>query len=115
MAEGNEICYRDLHRNAEVSKRKRYGLTNQLRRAGVSVPSNTAEGQAWFSQKEFQHFLSQARGSLVELETPLLISQDLKYLSASKADDLLAAAEELERNLNGLIGSIRNRTAASLD
>jgi len=85
---------------------KRYGLTNQLLRAAVSVPSNIAEGQARFSQKEFHHFLSQARESLVELETQLLISKDVKYLSASKADDLLATAEELERNLNGLIGSI---------
>ena len=80
MAEGNEICYRDLHRNAEVSKRKRYGLTNQLLRAAVSVPSNIAEGQARFSQKEFHHFLSQARESLVELETQLLISKDVQYL-----------------------------------
>ena len=48
---------------------ERYGLTNQLRRASVSVPSNIAEGQARFSQKEFHHFLSQERGSLVEIET----------------------------------------------
>jgi four helix bundle protein len=57
-----------------------YGLTNQLRRAAVSVPSNIAEGQARFSQKEFHHFLSQARGSLVEIETQLLIAKDLEYL-----------------------------------
>jgi len=46
-----------------------YGLTNQLRRAAVSVPSNIAEGQARFSQKEFCYFLSNSRGSLVEIET----------------------------------------------
>ena len=52
---------------------ERYGITNQLRRAAVSVPSNIAEGQARFSPKEFRHFLSQARGSLAEIETQLII------------------------------------------
>jgi four helix bundle protein len=74
----------------EVTQRfpgeERYGLTNQLRRAAVSVPSNIAEGQARFSQREFHHFLGQARGSLVEIETQLMISRDLKYLHAAQAD-----------------------------
>jgi len=99
----------------EVTQRfpseERYGLTNQLRRASVSVPSNIAEGQARFSQKEFHHFLSEARGSLVEIETQFLIARDLKYLQPSKADVLLAAADELGRVLNGLIASIKIRAA----
>jgi four helix bundle protein len=90
---------------------ERYGITNQLRRAAVSIPSNIAEGQARFSQKEFHHFLSQARGSLVEIETQLLIARELKYLQPAKADDLLATADELGRVLNGLITSIKNRVA----
>jgi len=88
-----------------------YGLTNQLRRAAVSVPSNIAEGQARFSQKEFHHFLSQARGSLTEIETQLLIAKGLRYLSSAKADLLLSAADELGRVLNGLIASIKSRAA----
>jgi len=99
----------------EVTQRfpseERYGLTNQLRRASVSVPSNIAEGQARFSQKEFHHFLSMARGSLVEIETQLLIARNLKYLQPAKAEDLLATADELGRILNGLISSIKNRAA----
>lgn len=55
-----------------------YGLTSQLRRAAVSVPSNIAEGQARFSRKEFHHFLSQSRGSLAEVETQLAIAQNLQ-------------------------------------
>jgi four helix bundle protein len=90
---------------------ERYGLTKQLRRAAVSVPSNIAEGQARFSQKEFHHFLSQARGSLVEIETQLLIAKDLKYLQPARVEVLLSAADELGRILNGLIASIKSRAA----
>jgi len=99
----------------EVTQRfpseERYSLTNQLRRASVSVPSNIAEGQARFSQKEFHHFLSMARGSLVEIETQLLIARNLKYVQPAKAEYLLATADELGRILNGLISSIKNRVA----
>ncbi len=85
-----------------------YGLTNQLRRAAVSVPSNIAEGQARFSQKEFHHFLSQARGSLVEIETQLMIAQNLGYLSPIQIQPLLEKAAELGKVLNGLIASIKS-------
>jgi len=66
----------------QFPKEERHRITNQLRRAAVSVPSNIAEGQARFSQKEFHHFLSQARGSLSEIETQFLIARDLRYISA---------------------------------
>jgi four helix bundle protein len=88
-------------------KEELYGLTNQLRRAAVSVPSNIAEGQARFSPKEFRHFLSHARGSLVEIETQILIAQDLKYLPPATGTALLREAAELGRVLNGLIASIK--------
>src|ERR1700740_2591078 len=84
-----------------------YGLTNQLRRAAVSVPSNIAEGQARFSRKEFHHFLSLARGSLVEIETQLLIAENLCYLPAKQSRPLLAETAELGRVLNGLIASVK--------
>jgi len=85
-----------------------YGLTSQLRRAAVSVPSNIAEGQARFSQREFCHFLSHARGPLVEIETQIVIAEDLAYLSAVRANAVLMASAELGRILNGLIASVRN-------
>jgi four helix bundle protein len=84
-----------------------YGLTSQLRRAAVSVPSNIAEGQARFSRKEFHHFLSQAQGSLVEIETQLIIAQNLGYLPTQQSEPLLAKTAELGRILNGLIASIK--------
>jgi four helix bundle protein len=88
-------------------KEELYGLVNQLRRAAVSVPSNIAEGQARFSPKEFRHFLSHARGSLVEIETQILIAQDLGYISAAKNGELLQSTAELGRVLNGLIASVK--------
>lgn len=66
-----------------------YGLTSQLRRAAVSVPSNIAEGQARFSAREFHHFLSHSRGSLVEVETQVLIAQSLGYLVPDQASSIL--------------------------
>ena len=85
-----------------------YGLTNQLRRAAVSVPSNIAEGQARFSQKEFHHFLSRARGSLVEIETQLMIAHNLEYLSEGQTRELLDTTSELGKVLNGLIAAIKS-------
>jgi four helix bundle protein len=55
-------------------RREVYSLTDQIRRAAVSVPSNIAEGQAHYNTREFVHFLRHARGSLAELETQLLIA-----------------------------------------
>ena len=79
-----------------------YGLSSQLRRAAVSVPSNLAEGHGRNSRREFHHFVGQARGSLVELETQLEIARNLDYFSELVAADLLAKASEVGRLLNGL-------------
>jgi len=95
----------------EFPRSELYGLTSQLRRAAVSVPSNIAEGQARFSQKEFHHFLSHARGSLVEIETQVSIAKELSYLTSAKADTLLAQADEIGRILNGLLAAIKGRAA----
>jgi four helix bundle protein len=80
-----------------------YGLTNQLRRAAVSVPSNIAEGQGRLSTGEFKQFLGHARGSLLEMETQLLIAQELGYLALDQTDNLLQCAAETGRILNGLL------------
>jgi four helix bundle protein len=60
-------------------KREVYSLTDQIRRAAVSIPSNIAEGQAHFSKAEFLHFLHHSNGSLAELETQILIAERLEY------------------------------------
>jgi four helix bundle protein len=91
---------------ARFPKEEQFGLTSQLRRAAVSVPSNIAEGQGRLSEKEFRHFLGQARGSLMEVETQLQIARNLEYIEAGQTLELLAACGEVGRILNGLIASI---------
>jgi four helix bundle protein len=86
-----------------------YSLTSQLRRAAVSVPSNIAEGQARLSTGEFKQFLGNARGSLAEVETQILIAKDLGYLDQNQSDDLLNNAAEVGRILNGLLASLPSR------
>jgi four helix bundle protein len=86
----------------EFPKQELYGLTSQLRRAAVSIPSNLAEGQGRNSPREFYHFVGQARGSLLELETQLQIAHTLGYLSEHSLKRLLASTDEISRMLNGL-------------
>jgi four helix bundle protein len=83
-----------------------YSLTDQMRRAAVSVPSNIAEGQAHFSRREFRHFLRHSCGSLAELETQILIAQRRNYLSESQTKELLGRTHEVGRILNGLLNSL---------
>jgi four helix bundle protein len=80
-----------------------YGLTSQMRRAAVSIPSNIAEGKGRYSRKEFVQFLFHARGSLLELVTQLSIAHELDYLDSSTFRHLDQTTEELGRILNGLI------------
>lgn len=77
-----------------------FGLTSQMRRAAVSIPSNVAEGAARTGAREFAQFLNVAKGSLSELETQILIAKDLGY--GGPADDLLESADRVSRLLAGL-------------
>ena len=90
-------------------KEELYGLTNQLRRAAVSVPSNIAEGQARAHTKEFLHFLSTARGSVAEVQTQLELAGRLKYLSGEQVEHAIERADVLARQLHALRNSLANR------
>jgi four helix bundle protein len=81
-------------------KEELFGLTTQMRRAAVSIPSNIAEGAARSSRKEFAQFLNVAKGSLSELETQLLISSDLGFMK--RDHDVFQHAEHVARLLTGL-------------
>ncbi|MDI6852342.1 MAG: four helix bundle protein [Deltaproteobacteria bacterium] len=83
-----------------------FGLTGQLRRAAISVPANIAEGQGRLSEKEFRQFLGNARGSLSEMETHILIAHNLRYLDEESTRHLLDASAEVGRILNGLLSKV---------
>jgi four helix bundle protein len=83
-----------------------YGLTSQLRRCGVSIPSNIAEGQGRRTDPEFAHRLSIAHGSVREAETQLMIGARLGYLKEPELERVLQQAAEIGRLITGLRKSI---------
>jgi four helix bundle protein len=114
-------CYKDLRawrKSLELAleiyrttqqfpKCELYGLTSQMRRAAVSIPSNIAEGKGRSSDRDFVVFLCHARGSLLELETQALVAQRLGYLENEDANHIEKLSAETGKILNGLINSLR--------
>lgn len=88
---------------------ERFALTSQLNRATVSVSTNIAEGWGRESSKNYLHFLRIARGSIMEVETLLIISKNLKYISEEEFNRYMADAEEVGKILQGLIKSIHQK------
>lgn len=85
-------------------KNEIFGLTSQMRRAAVSVPSNIAEGHGRLTDGNMRVFLGQARGSLFELETQIELAHDLEFLDEEVTKELLVQCAEIARMLNGLLG-----------
>ncbi len=88
---------------------EKFGLINQLRRGAISFPSNIAEGAARQTKKEFMNFLFIAQGSLSEIETQLVISQSLGYISEIDTVTYKEKIEILSKKLGGLIKSLKKR------
>jgi four helix bundle protein len=86
---------------------ERYGLSAQVRRAAVSVPSNIAEGRGRFGLRSFLYHLSISSGSLMELETQFVIAERLEYLMPTEARRLLEKTAEVRRLLAGMIRALR--------
>ncbi len=88
-----------------------YGLTAQLRKSAISVPSNISEGQGRKSTAEFMHHLSIALGSLCEVETQLLVAGRLEYVEGAPLDTIIEQCAEVGRLLNGLYNSLSPKLA----
>lgn len=95
----------------EFPKEEMYGLTNQIRRAAVSVPSNIAEGAARHSRKEFIQFLYIALGSTMEVDTQIIISKNLGYLDNEKRLKLCNRINDIGKMINGLIKYLKERNS----
>lgn len=105
-----EEVYRSTN---DFPKTEIYALTNQIRRAAVSIPSNIAEGQGRNSTREFLHFLSVAQGSLMELETQVTIAERLGYFNQTQEKHLLDSTAEVSRMLSGLRTSLNKKLTTS--
>ncbi|GAA4271437.1 four helix bundle protein [Aquimarina gracilis] len=88
-----EFCSKIYSTTSKFPESEKFGITNQLRRAAVSIPSNIAEGSSRKSNKDFSRFLQITLGSAYEIETQLLISYDLSFINKEELDSL---SKELE-------------------
>ncbi len=92
----------------DFPKEEIYGLTSQIRRSAVSVPSNIAEGYGRNSTNDYIRFLQIACGSLYELQTQMEIAVNLNYLSKEKSESIFKLSNEIERMLNSLLRKLTN-------
>lgn len=85
---------------------EKYVLSDQMRRAAISIPSNIAEGHSRSSKSEYLHFLSIARGSLSELETQIILAQRINYLDKSQTEKALNLCDEIQKMLSAMINRL---------
>src|ERR1700744_2777163 len=85
----------------DFTRNEQFGLVSQIRRAAVSVPSNIAEGRGRATKKSFALFLSQARGSLYELQTQVELAGDLGFLGKERAHSVISEAAEIASMIQG--------------
>ena len=104
-----KLCLEIYRITAKFPKEERYGLTSQIRRSVVSIPSNIAEGYGRKTTPEYIRFLYIAYGSNCELETQILLSGDLDYIKTGKLKILKEGIGEVERMLKALIKSLENK------
>jgi four helix bundle protein len=98
-----QVCFAVYRFSAGFPREETYGLANQIRRAGVSVPSNIAEGYGRLSREQYRHFLGIANGSNLELQTQLAIARELGFGNAQEADRIEKMSIEVGKMLTAMI------------
>ena len=89
-----------------IPSEEKWGLVSQMRRAAISVPSNIAEGYGRQATGEYRHHVSIGRGSLLELETQILLARRLKYLQPADTESVLKEIDEISRMLATLVSKL---------
>jgi four helix bundle protein len=107
-----DLVERIYRHTSGFPKEEVYGLSSQLRRAAVSVPSNIAEGNARATTRDFLHFLSIAYGSIKEIETQVLIAERLGYDIRKDTPVLMQLTDEVARLISGLSNSLKRKIEA---
>lgn len=97
---------------ASFPKDERYGLTSQIQRSAISIPSNITEGCGRVSDKELQHFISISMGSSYEMETQIILAHKLKYISDDQRKDFEESVQPVQKMLYGLYNSLNKRTSS---
>ncbi|MFW6132262.1 MAG: four helix bundle protein [Planctomycetota bacterium] len=105
-----ELACETYKLTAAFPSAERFGLTAQVRRAAVSVPSNIAEGHGRRSKHDYVRFLDIARASASEVETQIILAQQLGFASADKTAKLITIADEVQRIVKGLIMKLEGKT-----
>ncbi|MEO5914636.1 MAG: four helix bundle protein [Luteolibacter sp.] len=108
-----DLCVEVHNATLVFPKQELFGLSAQLNRSVVSVPSNIAEGHGRRTTPDFIHFLSISRGSMNEVETQITLAMCYNYILESDHDELLERCGEVGRMLNGLIEALERRLATS--
>ena len=105
--EGRKLVKTVYSVSANFPKEEMYGLTSQIRRAAISIPSNIAEGTGRTSDKEFKRFLDYAIGSLFELETQMILANDLNFISAEDFESIHEDIKSLIRMIVKFTGVLK--------
>jgi four helix bundle protein len=103
------FCLQIYQETRKFPSEEKFGLTSQIRRSAVSIPSNIAEGYGRKTTVDYIRFLYIAYGSLCELETQIMLSGDLSYIKNQNLDSLLENLSEIERMLKALIRSLEEK------
>ena len=106
------ILVKEIYKvTVKFPKEEIYGLTSQIKRAVVSIPSNIAEGASRQTNKEFIQFLYIALGSTSEVETQLIIAKELCFIDDNGLNNLLIKIKSIKKMLNGLIKHLKDKSA----